>query len=174
MELNITYDEPINNSKRKIENEKKEDIKQIKKIKIEKDDKKEDIKQIKKPIEKNEKKDEKKDEIKKISRKYHPITKTKRENIIRGNSKPFQTHKSDHIYSNGTFDELGLDKSLCEYLNDENGINLNTPTFVQQKSIPIILSGSDTLVKSETGSGKTLCYLLPILHNLLVYLYLYL
>ena len=40
-------------------------------------------------------------------------------------------------------------------------------TTVQQQAIPSILGGADTLVKSQTGSGKTLTYALPILHSLM-------
>lgn len=36
------------------------------------------------------------------------------------------------------------------------------------QAIPAILSGEHTICHAETGSGKTLCYLLPLLHNLLV------
>jgi len=39
-------------------------------------------------------------------------------------------------------------------------------TKVQQLSIPFILNGRDCLVKSATGSGKTLSYLVPILQML--------
>ena len=40
---------------------------------------------------------------------------------------------------------------------------MKKPTMVQSTSIPIILSHlHDVVIKSETGSGKTLTYLLPI------------
>jgi len=40
------------------------------------------------------------------------------------------------------------------------------PTNVQQKSIPIILNKKDVLMQAATGEGKTLAYLLPIIHLL--------
>ncbi|OII76724.1 DEAD DEAH box helicase family protein [Cryptosporidium andersoni] len=40
------------------------------------------------------------------------------------------------------------------------------PTPIQAQVIPLILSGSDILAQSPTGSGKTLSYLLPILGKL--------
>ena len=37
---------------------------------------------------------------------------------------------------------------------------------VQQLAVPLILQGGDVMVKSETGSGKTLTYLLPLVQRL--------
>ena len=39
---------------------------------------------------------------------------------------------------------------------------------VQQLAVPLILQGGDVLVKSETGSGKTLTFLLPLTAILIV------
>ncbi len=41
------------------------------------------------------------------------------------------------------------------------------PTPVQRKSLPVILTGSDTVVMARTGSGKTCAFLIPILEKLL-------
>jgi ATP-dependent RNA helicase DDX54/DBP10 len=41
------------------------------------------------------------------------------------------------------------------------------PTPVQRKALPVILSGSDVIVMSRTGSGKTCAFLIPILEKLL-------
>ncbi len=38
------------------------------------------------------------------------------------------------------------------------------PTRIQSNAIPHIMKGSDVMVKSATGSGKTLSYVLPIIH----------
>lgn len=46
-------------------------------------------------------------------------------------------------------------------------LGLTSMTTVQQQAIPSILAGRDALVKSQTGSGKTLTYALPILHSLM-------
>lgn len=39
-------------------------------------------------------------------------------------------------------------------------------TEVQKRSIPSLLTGSDALIKSQTGSGKTLCYSVPLVQRL--------
>jgi superfamily II DNA/RNA helicase len=36
-------------------------------------------------------------------------------------------------------------------------------TTIQARALPIILGGKDALVKSQTGSGKTLTYAVPII-----------
>lgn len=40
------------------------------------------------------------------------------------------------------------------------------PTEVQEKSIPLIMAGKNTIVKAQTGTGKTLAFLLPILNQI--------
>jgi hypothetical protein len=46
------------------------------------------------------------------------------------------------------------------------GLGFSTPTRVQRLAIPHLLDGHDAFIKSQTGSGKTLTYLLPIVHAL--------
>ncbi|MCP4752847.1 MAG: DEAD/DEAH box helicase [Proteobacteria bacterium] len=57
------------------------------------------------------------------------------------------------------FSELGLLPALDEALARENIIE---PTTVQIESAPVLLRGKDAFVCSETGTGKTLAYLLPL------------
>lgn len=61
------------------------------------------------------------------------------------------------------FNELKLKPELLTALQK---LKLETPTEVQEKSIPILLDGKDLAVRSKTGSGKTFAFLLPILQNL--------
>lgn len=61
------------------------------------------------------------------------------------------------------FSDLGLVDFLVSSLTAQNIVS---PTEIQAKSIPAALEGSDILACSETGSGKTLSYLLPVVHNL--------
>ncbi|MFI3175457.1 MAG: DEAD/DEAH box helicase, partial [Bacillota bacterium] len=62
-----------------------------------------------------------------------------------------------------TFHSLGLDDDLVDGLAKQN---ITTPTEIQDKIIPLILSGKDVVGRSETGSGKTLSYLLPIFQKI--------
>ena len=41
----------------------------------------------------------------------------------------------------------------------------NRPTEVQSQSLYYLNFPTDLIIASKTGSGKTLCYVLPILNN---------
>ena len=62
-----------------------------------------------------------------------------------------------------TFLDLGISEELNAKLQENN---LTTPTAVQSKVIPEILQNKSLLFQSETGTGKTLAFLLPILQNI--------
>ena len=54
-----------------------------------------------------------------------------------------------------------------DYINQTlENIKFEKPTEVQQKLIPIVLSGRDLVGESKTGSGKTHTFLLPIFQNI--------
>lgn len=57
------------------------------------------------------------------------------------------------------FNEFKLNKITIKNLLTQG---IKTPTAVQEKTIPLILKGKDLLVKSQTGTGKTLAFLIPI------------
>ncbi|QYR22955.1 DEAD/DEAH box helicase [Paenibacillus sp. sptzw28] len=61
---------------------------------------------------------------------------------------------------NATWETFGLHPQLTEALKI-NGIK--TPTPVQEAAIPLLLEGRDVSAKSQTGTGKTLAYILPAL-----------
>jgi superfamily II DNA/RNA helicase len=58
------------------------------------------------------------------------------------------------------FLDLGLSENICSVLLE---LGYETPTEIQQKAIPELLSGRDILARSETGSGKTFAFGLPII-----------
>lgn len=60
----------------------------------------------------------------------------------------------------GGFDSLGLMPELIRAVNE---LNWNLPTDVQDETIPLILGGGDVMVASETGSGKTAAFGLPMI-----------
>lgn len=49
-----------------------------------------------------------------------------------------------------------------EILKSIEGLNYTNPTKVQEKVIPIAMEGKDLVVKSQTGSGKTASFAIPI------------
>ena len=62
-----------------------------------------------------------------------------------------------------TFDKLGLNEKLVKGLAKQN---ITEPTKVQSLTIEKIIENKDLLVNSETGSGKTLSYLLPMFEKI--------
>jgi len=62
-----------------------------------------------------------------------------------------------------SFHDLNLSKQLLKAL-DEQG--LTTPTTIQSKSFSVIMSGRDVVGIAQTGTGKTLAFLLPTLNML--------
>lgn len=62
-----------------------------------------------------------------------------------------------------TFSELKLIKPLIVALDK---IGYNTPTPIQERSIPPILEGKDIFGCAQTGTGKTAAFALPILQLL--------
>lgn len=62
-----------------------------------------------------------------------------------------------------TFNELNLSKQQLRALED---LGFDTPTPIQEKSFPIIMSGRDAVGIAQTGTGKTFSYLLPILRQI--------
>jgi len=62
-----------------------------------------------------------------------------------------------------TFKELNLSKPLLRALDD---IGFENPTPIQEKSFPVISSGTDVIGIAQTGTGKTFAYLLPIIKQL--------
>lgn len=62
-----------------------------------------------------------------------------------------------------SFEELGLSAPLVRAV-DAAGYTIPTP--VQSQAIPPVLAGRDLLACSQTGTGKTAAFALPILHRL--------
>lgn len=61
-----------------------------------------------------------------------------------------------------TFQDLNLTKPLLNALND---LGYTTPTTIQEKGFSVMMSGKDVLGIAQTGTGKTLAYLLPTLRQ---------
>ncbi|MFF2888869.1 DEAD/DEAH box helicase [Paenibacillus sp. NPDC057967] len=65
--------------------------------------------------------------------------------------------------SGTTWTDLGIQEKLIEELA-KNGIK--EPTSVQAETIPAMLAGHDVSARSQTGTGKTLAFLLSLLQQI--------
>lgn len=61
------------------------------------------------------------------------------------------------------FNNLGISPLIADILRQQG---IEQPTSIQDKAIPEIMAGKDVIAKAQTGTGKTLAFLLPILENL--------
>jgi len=61
------------------------------------------------------------------------------------------------------FTEMNLKPHFVEALQKQD---ITEPTIVQSESIPVLMQGKDLIVRSKTGSGKTIAFLLPIMQRL--------
>ena len=60
-----------------------------------------------------------------------------------------------------TFEELGLQERLLKAVAE---LGFTQPTPIQQKAIPVLLSGTKDLIGlAQTGTGKTAAFGLPLL-----------
>ena len=62
-----------------------------------------------------------------------------------------------------SFKDFGLLPELVSAVVEKG---YTVPTDIQAKAIPLILEGGDLLAKSQTGTGKTAGFTLPLLQNL--------
>ena len=76
------------------------------------------------------------------------------------------------LADSSTFSGLGLDPLIVAHLSAK--MNISAPTSIQRAALPALLDGmmtsgasGDVFIQSQTGSGKTLSFLLPIIQDLL-------
>jgi ATP-dependent RNA helicase DeaD len=62
-----------------------------------------------------------------------------------------------------SFSTLHIEPS---FLLSLEAMNILSPTPIQAEAIPLILAGKDVIAQSQTGTGKTLAYLLPTLQKI--------
>ncbi|NGZ76207.1 DEAD/DEAH box helicase [Saccharibacillus alkalitolerans] len=62
-----------------------------------------------------------------------------------------------------TFKDLGIAPEVLERLQAQG---ITVPTPVQEASLPLALEGRDLMVQAQTGTGKTLAFILPILEKI--------
>ena len=62
-----------------------------------------------------------------------------------------------------TFEDFNLSRQLRNAIDD---LGFDKPTPIQQEAFSVVLSGKDVVGIAQTGTGKTLAYMLPLLHQL--------
>ena len=61
------------------------------------------------------------------------------------------------------FTALGLSEKVVRAVANSG---YEQPTSIQEQAIPVILSGRDVIGSSQTGTGKTAAFALPVISNL--------
>jgi ATP-dependent RNA helicase DeaD len=61
------------------------------------------------------------------------------------------------------FLQLGIRKEINHTLKS---LGIVVPTSIQERTIPSVLEGKDVIAKAQTGTGKTLAFVLPILEKI--------
>ena len=61
------------------------------------------------------------------------------------------------------FRELGINEDILKVLKNSG---ITEPTPIQAESISFIKEGKDVIAEAQTGTGKTLAFLLPIFENI--------
>jgi len=61
------------------------------------------------------------------------------------------------------FESFGLHPTLLQAIDE---LDYETPTPIQARTIPLLLSGRDVVGQAQTGTGKTAAFTLPLLHLL--------
>ncbi|HEY8563734.1 MAG TPA: DEAD/DEAH box helicase [Pyrinomonadaceae bacterium] len=70
-----------------------------------------------------------------------------------------QTEENNEI----GFDEFELKAEILKAVNE---LGYETPSPIQQKTIPLLLEGRDIIGQAQTGTGKTAAFALPVLENI--------
>ena len=61
-----------------------------------------------------------------------------------------------------TFTDFNINSPLLNALDD---LGISQPTTIQEKAYPVVMSGRDMVGIAQTGTGKTIAYLLPCLRQ---------
>ena len=62
-----------------------------------------------------------------------------------------------------SFEDFGLKKQLNYAIDD---LGFASPTPIQAAAFSVVMSGKDIVGIAQTGTGKTMAYMLPILQEL--------
>lgn len=87
--------------------------------------------------------------------------------IYKGSRRKQDCYSKKYILENGSEDMKFSDFNLrAEVVKAVAELGFDNPTAIQEKAIPLILEGKDVIGHSQTGSGKTAAFGLPIVNQL--------
>lgn len=72
------------------------------------------------------------------------------------------TQVMDNVTCDVSFEDIGVHPKLIKKLQK---YSITRPVLIQERALPLIYDSQSILIKSETGSGKTLVFLLPTLQD---------
>ncbi|KYN17151.1 putative ATP-dependent RNA helicase DDX28 [Trachymyrmex cornetzi] len=75
-----------------------------------------------------------------------------------------EKEKKEEEEAHDSFERFGLNPQIIDILKR---YNITKPLKIQKIGIPKILNGANTVIAAETGCGKTLTYLLPMIDEIL-------
>ncbi|XP_018055355.1 PREDICTED: probable ATP-dependent RNA helicase DDX28 isoform X1 [Atta colombica] len=75
-----------------------------------------------------------------------------------------EKEKEEEEEAHDSFEHLGLNPQIIDILKR---YSITKPLKIQKIGIPKILNGANTVIAAETGCGKTLTYLLPMIDEIL-------
>ena len=64
---------------------------------------------------------------------------------------------------NKNFENLNLNEDVLKAIQH---MGFETPSAIQEKSIPVVLEGADVIAQAQTGTGKTLAFGAPVISTL--------
>ncbi|CAG9579020.1 unnamed protein product [Danaus chrysippus] len=85
--------------------------------------------------------------------------------IVYGDANKKNQKEENEVYKK-SFEEIGLCAELNEVMSR---LGYELPTAIQARSFSPIIQGYNTALTAETGCGKTLAYLLPVLQHILTW-----
>src|SRR5690625_3188174 len=74
------------------------------------------------------------------------------------------TKRNDEMVENN-FEQYGFNETTMSVIKK---LNFKKPTTIQQKVIPKVMAGESVVGQSQTGSGKTHAFLLPLFNQIQV------
>ncbi|KAG5330834.1 DDX28 helicase, partial [Acromyrmex heyeri] len=94
----------------------------------------------------------------------YPLTNVTKEAFDESFKEKEKEKEEEEEEAHNSFERLGLNPQIIDILKR---YSITKPLKIQKIGIPKILNGANTVIAAETGCGKTLTYLLPMIDEIL-------